>query len=187
MIKFFLDKRVLHMGNRSSKNIRKYLDWTLFLIAVVLVAVISSKLYKMYETNKLKSSVLSRIVGTIQYDDIENAFGELVSDDFIFISYVKSEEVQKLETKLKNVIVNNDLQNNFFYLDATDLMLEENYCDILNERFSLSDENRIEEIPALIYFKDGQFIKTITSTSDNMMSSDDFSKLLDNYEIIERK
>ena len=177
------------MANKKKEkiNIRKYVNYVLLMVAIVLVCFISSKLYNTYKMNQLKESVLSRIVGTIQYDDVDNATIELSSEDFIFISYVKSVEVRELETKLKKTIVNNDLQSNFFYLDATDLMLEENYIDTLNEKFSLKDNNKIEALPALLYYKNGEFMKTITSTNDKMMTSDDFNKLLDNYEILENK
>lgn len=176
------------MTNKKQKrNIRKYINWLLFLIAVVLLSFIASKIYNIYESNKLKDSVLLRVVGTIQYDDVESATKEFVSDDFILISYVKSEDVRDFETKIKTVIVNNNLQNNFFYLDATDLMLEENYIDTLNEKFKLQNANKIEALPALLYYKNGEFIKTLSSTKDKIMNADDFSKLLDNYEIIERK
>ena len=164
-------------------NIRRYINWLLFLIAVILVCFIAGKLYGVYQTSKLKESVLTRVVGTIQYDDIDNATKELVSDDFIFISYVKSAEVRKLETKIKSKILENDLQNNFYYLDATDLMLENDYIDSLNKKFKLKDSNKIQALPALLYYKNGKFVKTITSTSEQMMTSDEFNKLLDNYEI----
>ena len=167
-------------------GIRRYVNLALFLIAVILLCLIVRKLYNLYQTNKLENSVLSRVVGTIQYDDIQNAKSELVSDDFIFISYTKSEEVRKLENKLKNIIISNNLQNNFYYLNATDLMLEDDYIKTLNENFSLKDKFKIINIPALLYYKNGELIKTISSSENSIMSSDEFSKILDSYEIIER-
>lgn len=177
-----------YMANKKQKiNIRRIINWLLFLVAVVLLCLIAAKLYNIYESNKLKNSVLTRVVGTIQYDDVENATGEFVSDDFILISYVKSEDVRNFESKLKTVIVNNELQSNFYYFDATDLMLEDNYIETLNEKFKLKDTNKIEALPALLYYKNGEFVKTLSSTKDKIMSADDFSKLLDSYEILERK
>lgn len=177
------------MANKKKEKIsvRKYINWLLLMLAIVLVCFIASKLYKTYQSNKLSESVLTRIVGTIQYDDIDNTKRELASEDFIFISYVKSVEVRKLETKIKNTIVNNDLQNNFYYLDATDMMLEEGYISDLNKKFKLKDEQQIKALPALLYYKNGKFVKTITSEPDKIMSSDDFAKLLDNYELLERE
>ena len=172
--------------NKKEKvSARKYVNYILLMVAIVLVCFIASKLYNTYKINQLKDSVLTRIVGTIQYDDVENAKKELSSEDFIFISYVKSVEVRELEKKMKKAIVNNNLQNNFYYLDATDLMLEDGYIDSINKKFKLSGKNKIEELPALLYYKNGEFIKTITSTPKSLMNVDDFNKLLDNYEILE--
>lgn len=66
-------------------------------------------------------------------------------------------------------------------------MLEDNYIETLNEKFKLKDTNKIEALPALLYYKNGEFVKTLSSTKDKIMSADDFSKLLDSYEIVERK
>ena len=171
------------MANKKEKsNFRKYLNLCLLLVAIFLVCLMASKLYSVYEANKLKDSVLSRVVGTIQYDDVENATREMVSDDFIFISYVKSPEVRSLEKKLKKIIIEKELQNNFYYLNATDLMLEDDYVSDLNKKFNLKDTNKIKNLPALLYYKNGKFVKTITS-DDKIFTSDEFSKLLDNYEI----
>lgn len=170
---------------KTKIDIRRYVNYFLLMVVIVLLCLIGIKIYKGYESNKLDESVLTRVVGTIQFDDIDNAKKELVSDDFILISYVRSVDVRKLESKLKKHILKYDLQNNFYYLDATDLMLEENYIDLLNEKFNLKDNDQIKALPAIIYYKDGEFVKTLSSSEDTMLSNDDFLKLLDNYEIIE--
>lgn len=166
---------------------RKYINYLLMMVAVVLLCFIGSKLYNTYEVSKLKDSVLSRVVGTIQLEDIENTKIEMTADNFILISYVKSREVKDFETKLKKIIINNQLETSFYYLDATDLMLEDNYIDTLNDKFKLKDENKIVALPAILYYKEGTLVKTLTSTKDAIIKSDDFSKLLDNYEILEEK
>ena len=174
-------------NNEKISSVRKYFNWFLFLIVIILLCFIMSKLYTVYRSNRLKESVLNRVVGTLQYDDLSNALPEFVSDDFIFISYTESDSVRDLEVKLKKIIVDNNLQDNFYYLKANDLMLEDNYIDSLNIKFKLKDSNKIIALPALLYYKNGKFVKTITSSEDAVMSIEDFSKLLDNYEVIERK
>lgn len=168
-------------------DIRKYVNFILTMIAVVLVALIAVKLYNTYQDNKIGTSVFTRMAGNIQIDDIENSTIEMSTDSFILISYVKNEEVRKFEEDLKKTVVDNELQNNFYYLDATNLMLEEGYTKTLNKKFKLENPNEIEELPAILYYKDGKLIRTISSTKNQMLSSDDFEKLLDSYEIIETK
>lgn len=173
--------------DKESKNTRKYLNYVLLMIAVILIALIVSNLYKNHQDNKLGTSVFSSSGLSIQYDDIDNTLSEMPSDSFILISFVKNENVKKMESELKKTVVNNGLESNLYYLDATDLMYEENYIQKLNEKFSLNDANKIDVLPALLYFQDGTFKRTVTSTESRMIEADDFNKLLDNYEIIEQK
>ena len=167
---------------KSSK--RQIINWILLSIAVVLCCLIGSKLYKIYKDNKLSESVLSRELGSMQYDDIDSSINELAADGFILVSYVKDKEVKKFETTLKKTIIKYNLQDNFLYFDATDLMLEENYIDIINEKFSLTKNNKIEALPAILYYKDGKYVKTLSSTKNKMITNNDFEKLLYVYEII---
>ena len=174
-----------YMPSKNAKkvSIRKYVNYSLFLVAIVIICLLGSKLYNMYKENNLSTSVLARTVGVLQYDDIDNAIGEFVSDDFILISYTKSKDTRKLENGLKKIIINNNLENNFFYLDATELMLEDNYINTLNTKFKLTDKNKIEAIPALLYYKNGEFVKTTSSTKNTIISSDELAKIIDEYEI----
>ncbi len=170
---------------KKTVSVRRYVNCILMLVAFVLIAFIASKLYNWYNDGKLGESVFTRFVGGIQYEDIDDAVNEMPGDGFIFISYVKDEETKKLENSLKKAITNNGLQSNFYYLDATELKLNDNFIDEVNDKFKLEGNNKIETIPALLYFNDGQHKKTLTSKEDRMMSVDDFNKLLDSYEIIE--
>lgn len=181
---------MIKLGNNKKKDkidIRKYVNFTLSMVAIVLVALIAVKLYNTSQDNKLGESVFMRMSGTIQYDDIENTTSEMPTNGFILISYLKNADVKKFEECLKKSVVDNELQNNFYYLDATNLMLENDYIESLNSKFGLEDRTEIEELPAIIYYREGKVMTTISSTEDRMIMSDDFDKLLDSYEIIERK
>ncbi len=172
---------------REKIDIRKYVNYVLAMIAIVLVAVIAVKLYGTYQSNKLSESVFSRMASTMQYDDIENVTSEMSTDGFILVSYVKNEEVANFERDLKRTIIDKELQNNIFYLDATDLMLEENYIATLNSKFDLEGHNAIEELPAILYYREGKLMTTISSTQNRMLTSGDFEQLLDSYEISYKK
>lgn len=169
---------------KSREDVQKYVNFALAMIAIVLVVFIGCKLYDRYQNSKLKDSVFSGFVGNIQYDDIADVTGEMPTHGFILVSYVKNEKVNELESGLKKSVLNHELQNNFYYFNATDLMLNEGYIDDINEKFGLKDINVIQELPALLYYRDGKIMRTISSTKDRMLSTDDFDKLLDNYEII---
>lgn len=166
-------------------DIRKYINCVLLMISVVLVVFIGFKMYQRFQNGKLGESVLERTVGSIQYEDIDSAIREMPEDGFVFISFVKNSQVNKLENGLKKVIIENGLQSNFYYLDATDLKLDKEFINSINSKFKLEGNKVIEELPAILYFRDGKHTKTLSSTETRMLSVDDFSKLLDSYEIIE--
>lgn len=169
-------------AKRVSK--RKYLNYCLLMIAIILGAFIIYKAVNTYRDNKLGDSVFTRLVGNIQYTDIENAVSELPTEGFILISYTKDQKVKDLESDLKKSIVAKELQSSFYYLDATELKLEDDYIEILNDKFKTDEKNEIVMIPAILYYKDNVLMKTISSTEDRMLSVDDFDKMLDEYEVL---
>ena len=168
----------------KNERIRKIVNYVLLMVAIILVCLLGLKVTRNIQNSKYQKSVLDKVVGTISLDDLGDATKELTSDDFILISYTGSKEVRQLEKDIKKVILDNDLQSNFFYLNITDFMLEDDYIKALNDEFKLKGKNEIKNVPAILYFKDGDFVKTLTSTQDRMLSIDDLAELLDSYEII---
>lgn len=190
MLKFKYEDRgekVVKKKNPKGTNVRKYVNFCLLMVAIVLVVFIAAKIYNKYQENKLGSSVFSGIVGNIQYNDVENVTEEMPSNAFILISYVKNKETNSLEKELKKSVLANDLQNNFYYMDASELMLNEGYVQDLNDKFKLEGHHELIGIPAIVYLKDSEVVTTLSSTESRMLRVDDFVKLLDSYEIIDNK
>lgn len=174
-------------SNLKKDKLRKAVNYILFLIVVVLVCLLCVKVYNNYKNREYQESVLNQVIGSISLDDLSNATTELVSDDFIVISYTGSKETRTLEKSIKKIILDNDLQNNFYYLDATDIMLEENYLDLLNKEFKLDKNNKIDALPAIVYYKNGKVVETLSSTNDKIISTSDFKQLLIKNKILESK
>lgn len=192
MLKFNQEDRGDYVEAKMNKkkekmDIRKYVNYCLMMVAVILLAVIGAKLYHTYKDNKLGESEFARMGGTIQYDDVENTTSEMPTDGFILISYIKNEDVKNFEQNLKKTVVNNELQNNFYYLDATEMMLEDDYLDSLNSQFKLEGRTEIQALPAILYYREGKLKATLTSTKTEMLSAEDFDQLLDSYEINKTK
>lgn len=165
----------------EKKYIRKLINYILLMIAITLACLFVYKMANIYKTNKLSQSVLTEVVGSINYDDIESLTKEMTSDDFIILSFVKSEDTRKIEKNLKKIVLDNDLQRNTYYLDMTDKMLEENYLDELNQKFKLSGSNKIDGLPTILYYRDGKFIKKITHANKGKTLDVLFEELLDEY------
>ena len=83
------------------EKIRKTVNYILLMIAIILVCLLSLKVYKNYQNSKYQTSVLNKVVANMSIDDLDNAKAELASDDFIIISYTGSKEVRQLEKQIK--------------------------------------------------------------------------------------
>lgn len=154
---------------------KNYLYLVIMLVLVVIITFFIFEMNKKYHERKLESSYLDGYVSEVNVSDLNNILTEPNSEQFILITKTGSEEIYKLETELKKVIKSRDLRDNFIYIDYTD---KENDIEELNKILN-SD---IKTIPAVVYYKDGEYVKTIDS-SLSILNSGEFEKLLDEYEV----
>ena len=154
---------------------KNYLYLVIMLVLVVIITFFIFEMNKKYQSRKLESSYLDGYVSEVNVSDLNNILTEPNSEQFILVTKTGSEEIYNLETELKKVIKNHDLRDNFIYIDYTD---KENDIKELNKILN-SD---IKTIPAVVYYKDGEYVKTIDS-SLSILNSGEFEKLLDEYEV----
>ena len=171
---------------KNPDRIRKIINYVLLMILVVLLALLLVKVYKSRQNFIYKTSPLEKVVNIMSVDDLDSATAELASNSFVYITYTESKDVYSFEKQLKKTIIDNNLQNNFYLLDATDIKLEDNYLKDLNKKFLLKD-NTIKALPALLYYKDGKIVKILSSTDKEMINNDSVLNLLDSYELLESK
>ena len=162
---------------------KNYLILIFTILITLLLCFFAYKIINASRNNKLNTSALSRIIGEVQYDELGSSFLEQSSDVFLYIGYTGNKDVYNLELKLKNIIVDNNIQDNVLYYNATPLMNENNYVEKINEKLNLKEQT-IEEIPAIIYYKDNKFMDLITSSKKNVFNDGNFTQLLEKYDII---
>ena len=105
---------------------------------------------------------------------------ELNSNSFIYLSYEGNENIYNLEKQLRKVIKQYDLEDNFIYVNCSNVLEENNTIKTLKNVLSVGNKEII--LPAIIYFKDNSPIDYIDSTN-NLLEIGNFSQLLDKYEI----
>ena len=145
------------MKNETKRSIPKknYIKAVLLFIGVVGVVLYARQIILLREENNLNRSSLSRVIGEIKDEEITNVFVETSSSYFVYINNTNSKEIQEFEEKIKNYIVNNDLQNNFYYLNVTERNEDESLISDLNKK--LKTNTKINVLPTIIYFKDGEY------------------------------
>lgn len=156
----------------------------LILFGIVLLVIsacfASYNLYNIYQENKIKTSPLA--IKEILYEDLKNATKEIDADTFLVISYVENKKVHKNELSIKKMLKKKDLLDNIMYLNVTDYMNEDNFIEEMNALLKLKENNRIDNLPALVYYKEGVAVKTMDST-DHLLNVGDFEQLIDMYEL----
>ncbi len=118
----------------------------------------------------------------ITLDDLKDASIDMPSDTFFVISYKKDEKVYNNEKKIKKLLNKYNLMDNVIYLDVSNLMLEENYLDKINDSLGLKNSKTINKVPAVIYYDESEPVLVIDST-DHLLYDGDFQRIIDSYEL----
>ena len=152
-------------------------------VAAVLLTLYGFAWYNVIKEGKVSQSYLVKekvISSEIQsLDEVEAIFAEVPDEYFIYISYTGSDVVYNLEKKLKKVINQYELNDQFYYLNVTSIKDKENHLDEINKSLKLN--TNIKQIPTIIYVKEGKVVDFIKRNDNNIMNVGDFQKLLDIY------
>lgn len=157
------------------------LSLVLILFAVILLTLGSSNIYKNNLENKINNSYLSKVISNVQYNEIKSASLEFSADTFLYISYTGESKIHSLEVKMKKILKDYELIDNTIYMNINDLMSQTDYLAKLNKTLNI-EENPIEKVPAIIYYKDNKIVEVIDSRH-GILDSSKFLTLLDKYEI----
>ena len=118
----------------------------------------------------------------ITLEDLNDASIDMAANTFFVISYKKDEKVYDNEKGIKKLLNKYNLMDNVVYLDVTDLMLEEDYLDKINNSLNLKDSKAIKKVPAVIYYDESEPVLIIDST-DHLLYDGDFQRIIDSYEL----
>ncbi len=160
--------------NERVVPIKNYIYLLIMIIVVVALTFLIFNINKNYQTKKLETSYLANYLTVVKTEELSNILSEPSSELFIFVTKTNDENVFNLEKNLKKIIKKHDLRDNFILLDYTD----ESNVEELNKIL----KSDIETLPAIIYIKNGEFIKSIDS-KESLLKSSDFEKMLDEYEV----
>ena len=154
---------------------RNYIYLLLMIFSVVLITLSIFSINDKYKNKRLESSYLDGFISKININEIDNVISETNSEFFILLTKTNDENVYKFEINLKKIINESNLRDNFIYINYN----EDYSClDKINELFDI----KLQKVPAILYFKNGEFVKSIDSNME-LLSIDEFQKLLDEYEV----
>ena len=99
---------------------------------------------------------------------------ESPSEYFVYISYTNDEKVFNFEKKLKKLIDNYNLKDEFYFVNVTNIKDDENFYSEINDTFNTK---LISNIPSILHFKNNELKKVIYNKDLNKTYTD-FENLL---------
>ena len=151
---------------------KNYFYLVVMILIVVILTLCICGIVEKTNNKKLESSYLKGYINEISLNELNNVLSEPSSDLFILITKVNDENTYKFEKDLKKIINKYDLRDNFIYITY------DNNLDEINSRF----DSDLTKVPAIIYIKNGEYIKGIDGVN-SILSSGEFQQLLDEYEV----
>ena len=152
------------MAKKSGKYFpyKNHLYVILGIIFILLLCWYITSWVKIKKEERLSTSYLLK-TNTISYhlDDlkeISSVLQESPNEYFIYISYTGNEDIYKLEKKLKHLIDDYNLKDEFYYLDITSFKNDE---DLLNKLGKSFNTKLITNTPCILYFKDNNLEEVI--------------------------
>lgn len=168
------------MANTKYKNksmsVRNIVVSLAVVIGIIFVILYFYKWHQVKEDEKyLVSYLISSNTISLEMNDvseIHSVLSETPNSYFVYISYTEDKDVYDFEKKLKPLIDDYSLQNNFYYINVTKIKEENsNYKKDIAKELDIEEKN-IHQVPVILYFKDGKLEnKGITTIKD-------FEKLL---------
>ena len=164
---------------RNSIPLKNYLITIVLMAACIFLVIYALKWYEVKRIEKYGTSYLIKTktvnMEISDYEEIEQVFMEAPSDYYILINYLNDKNSYKLETNLKNIIDNYDLNDLFYYINVTELKEnDDNYLEKLNK--TLKIDNEIKTVPVILFYHNGKL-------AEKIYSANDFKKILQVYQV----
>ena len=99
---------------------------------------------------------------------------------FLFFNYRGIEETYELEKEMHQIMNDYHLQNNFYYIDLTDMQKEEK--DMADEINQVLGIHSLLHTPAVFYYNNGNLVTIAQREDKKILEAADFVKVLDMYE-----
>jgi len=170
------------MAKKKDEN--KYIPTKNYVIAIIFSTVVVLTIWYIFswldvkkKSMLLDSYLLSTNTLSLEITSLKEAkqvFTESPMEYFVYISYTNNEDILALEKKLKKIIDNYELHDQFYYVNVTNDLKNEKLYTNLNDAFNTT---RISNVPCILYYKN-DVLDTIIGNEKGIFSHKEFEKLL---------
>jgi len=177
------------MAKKKSKknniNFKKLFYFIIgFLLIIFLIWYIISWKNVKQEEKLMNSYLITSNTLSVEIKDLSETIQvlkESPSEYFVYISYTNDEKVFNFEKKLKKLIDNYNLKDEFYFVNVTNIKDDENFYSEINDTFNTK---LISNIPCILHFKNNELKKVIynkdlnkTYTNfENLLKENEFDK-----------
>lgn len=170
------------MNKKKYKNnynpTKNYIAALLIILGVILLGVYIYKWHCVKEDEKYLDSYLVSTntinLQMISLDEIEAVLSEPPTSYFVYISFTKSKANYNYEKELKPIIMEYNLQNNFYFMNVTNIRKKNsNYIKELEAKLNI-DDGTIKDVPVILYFKDNKL-----ESPNGIYNAQEFKELLE--------
>lgn len=170
------------MAKKKSKknniNFKKIFYFILgFLLIIFLIWYIISWKNVKKEEKLMNSYLITSNTLSVEIKDLSETIQvlkESPSEYFVYISYTNDEKIFNFEKKLKKLIDNYNLKDEFYFVNVTNIKDDENFYSEINDTFNTK---LINNIPSILHFKNNELKKVIYNKDLNKTYTD-FENLL---------
>lgn len=167
----------------KSISTKKYIIALFVVIGIIFIVLYINKWQQVKEDEKyfnsylITSNTISLEMNEI--NQISSVLSETPNYYFVYISYTKDKDVYNLEKKLKPLVDEYNLKDNFYFINVTDIKDEnKNYKDDIAQELNVDNEI-LNKVPIILYFKDGSFIASIHNANEfeDLLEKEDIKSL----------
>ena len=177
------------MAKKKSKknniNFKKIFYFILgFLLIIFLTWYIISWKNVKQEEKLMNSYLITSNTLSVEIKDLSETvqvLKESPSEYFVYISYTNDEKIFNFEKKLKKLIDNYNLKDEFYFVNVTNIKDDENFYSEINDTFNTK---LISNIPSILHFKNNELKKVIYNKDlnktytefENLLKENEFDK-----------
>lgn len=172
-------------NKKNNINFKKIFYFILgFLLIIFLIWYIISWKNVKQEEKLMNSYLITSNTLSVEIKDLSETvqvLKESPSEYFVYISYTNDEKIFNFEKKLKKLIDNYNLKDEFYFVNVTNIKDDENFYSEINDTFNTK---LINNIPCILHFKNNELKKVIynkdlnkTYTNfENLLKENEFDK-----------
>jgi len=161
---------------------KNYMILTALILFTLIICLYIFSWYKQYHENTLHKPVITEVISEVKLDNLNSVLQE--RDFLILYTCTSAENIcRTFEEKLGTYIKEQELVDDFVYLNLGYEQDEQNYLKTIYDRYHHKDlVKKVYRYPSIFIFKDGKIVDLLSSNEKNI-SITKVKEFLEGYDL----